>query len=92
MLETFMNSELWYAIVSIAPSVAAVVATVVSAVLALKKVADVINEFRQSNELKELIAETKRLLEENKALKKMNEKLLVELTRIKPLGWSDSDE
>lgn len=92
MIETFMSSEIWYLIVSIAPSVAAVVATVAGAFLSLKKVVNAINEFRQSNELKETNDTIQKLLEDNKALKKMNEKLLVELTRIKPLGWSDDNE
>lgn len=92
MIETFMSSEIWYLIVSIAPSVAAIVATVAGAVMSLKKVVNVINEFRQSNELKETNDKIQKLLEDNKALKKMNEKLLVELTRIKPLGWSDDNE
>ena len=92
MIETFMSSEIWYLIVSIAPSVAAVVATVAGAVLSLKKVVNVINEFRQSNELKKTNETIQKLLEDNKALKKMNEKLLVELTRIKPIGWSDDNE
>lgn len=84
-------TELWYFIVSIAPSVAAVLASVFSAVLALKKVAAAISEFRQSNELKKNNEQIAQLLKDNQTLKKMNEKLLVELTRIKPMGWTDDE-
>lgn len=86
-----MIEEVIYVIVSIAPSVAAVLATVVSALVALKKVAKIISEFRQSNELKVNNEQISQLLADNKSLKKLNEKLLVELTRIKPMGWTDDE-
>lgn len=92
MLETLMASDFWALIVAMAPAIGSVLATVISAILAIKKVAKVIAEFRQSNELKQNNAEIKALLEDNKQLKKMNEKLLVELTRIKPAGWCDNKE
>ena len=92
MLETLMASDFWALVVAMAPAVGSVLATVISAILAIKKVASVINEFRQSNELKQNNAEIKALLEDNKQLKKMNEKLLIELTRIKPAGWCDNKE
>lgn len=87
-----MIEEVLYIIVSIAPSVAAVLASVISAVLALKKVATTISEFRQSNELKKNNEQIYQLLQDNKTLKKMNEKLLVELTRIKPKEWTDDEK
>ena len=92
MLETLMASDVWALIVAIAPAVGSVLATVISAVLAIRKVASIISEFRQSNELKQNNAEIKALLEDNKQLKKLNEKLLVELTKIKPAGWCDDKE
>ena len=88
-MEEFMNSEVWQLIVDMLPSIAAVLATVVSAVLAIRKVAVAINEFRQSNELERNNQKLDALLNDNKELQKMNEKLLVELTRIKPAGWTD---
>lgn len=92
MIETMMTSELWTLFVAIAPAIGSVLATVISAIIAIKKVATTISEFRQSNELKQTTAQVKALLEDNKTLKKMNEKLLVELTRIKPAGWCDNKE
>lgn len=92
MMETIMTSELWTLIVAIAPAVGSVLATIISAILAIKKVATTISEFRQSNELKQNNAQIKELLEDNKQLKKMNQKLLTELTKIKPAGWSDDKE
>lgn len=92
MLETLMASDIWALIVAIAPAVGSVLATVISAILAIRKVASVISDFRQSNELKQNNAEIKALLEDNKQLKKLNKKLLVELTKIKPAGWCDDKE
>jgi len=92
MLETLMASDLWALVVAIAPAVGSVLATVISAILAIKKVAAVISEFRNSNEVKGLVAENKALREDNKHLTKLYEKLLVELTRIKPAGWCDDKE
>lgn len=86
-----MIEEIWYVVVSCAPSVAAVLASVISALLAIKKVATTISEFRQSNELKENNEQIKQLLADNKSLKKLNEKLLVELTKIKPKEWTDDE-
>ena len=89
MTETLFSSEIWTLIVSIAPAVGSVLATVISAVLAIRKVASTIAEFKQSNELKQNNESIRALLEDNRQLKKMNEKLLVELTKIKPAGWCD---
>lgn len=91
-MEEFMNSEIWQLIVDMLPSVAAVLATVVSAVLAIRKVAVAINEFRQSNELKVNNDRLEELLKDNAKLQSMNERLLVELTRIKPAGWTDDKQ
>lgn len=92
MMETFLNSELWALLVACAPAVGSVLATVVTVILSLKKLATTISEFRQSNELKQNNEQIKALLQDNKTLKKMNEKLLVELTRIKPKGWTDDEQ
>lgn len=92
MLEMITASEVWALLVAIAPAIGSVLATVISAVLAIRKVANVINEFKQSNELKHNNATINALLEDNKQLKKLNEKLLVELTKIKPAGWCDDKE
>lgn len=92
MMETFFSSEIWTLIVSIAPAVGSVLATVISAVMAIRKVTSTIAEFKQSNELKKNNENISSLLEDNRQLKKMNEKLLVELTKIKPAGWCDDKE
>lgn len=92
MIGTFFSSEIWTLIVSIAPAVGSVLATVISAVMAIRKVASTIAEFKQSNELKQNNKTISALLEDNRQLKKMNEKLLVELTKIKPAGWCDDKE
>lgn len=91
MIETIMSSEIWALFVACAPAVGSIIATVISAILAIRKVATVISEFRNSNEVKGLVAELKTSHEENKQLKKLNEKLLVELTRIKPKGYNDDE-
>ena len=79
-------------LVAIAPAVAGVLASVVSVIMGIKKVSTTISEFRQSNELKQNNAQIAELLQDNKQLKKMNEKLLVELTKIKPKGWVDDEQ
>lgn len=84
-----MSQEIINLIVTIAPSIAGIVGMIFSFILALKKVTSIINDFRQSNELKNNNEQISKLLADNAQLKKMNEKLLVELTRIKPLGWTD---
>ena len=85
-------SELMEILVAIAPAVAGVVASVVSVIMGIKKVSTTISEFRQSNELKQNNEQIAELLKDNKQLKKMNEKLLVELTKIKPKGWVDNEQ
>ena len=92
MLEMITASEVWALLVAIAPAIGSVLATVISAILAIRKVASIIAEFRQSNELKQNNATINALLEDNRQLKKLNEKLLVELTKIKPAGWCDDKE
>lgn len=82
-------TELWMIICAAFPSITAVLGTIVGLLIALKKFCTAINEFRNSNEIKQLIEQNKQALQDNAQLKKMNEKLIVELTRIKPQGWTD---
>ncbi len=89
MIESVMSSEIWTLLVALLPSLASIGASVLAALLAIKKVVQCIQEFRSSNELKENNETVKKLLQDNEQLKKLNEKLLVELTRIKPLSWTD---
>lgn len=89
MIESLMSSEIWTMLVALLPSLASIGASVLAAILAIKKVATVIQEFRQSNELKDATDRVDKLLKDNEQLKKLNEKLLVELTRIKPITWTD---
>lgn len=91
-MEEFMNSEIWKLVLDLMPSIAAVLATVVSAILAIRKVAVAISEFRQSNELKVNNERLEALLKDNAKLQAMNEKLLVELRRIRPVGWTDDKQ
>lgn len=84
-----MSQEIINLIVTIAPSIAGIVGMIFSFIVAIKKVTSIINDFRQSNELKKNNEQISQLLADNAQLKKMNEKLLVELTRIKPQGWTD---
>ncbi len=86
-----MSQELINLIITLAPSVASILGVVISVILAIKKVADTITEFKQSNELKENNELTTKLLKDNEQLKKLNEKLLVELTNIRPFGWTEDD-
>lgn len=84
-----MSADVISMLVSILPALSGVLATVVSAFLAISKVAKMVREFKQSNELKQNNEAIHQLLVDNQQLKKMNEKLLVELTKIKPAGWTD---
>lgn len=86
-----MSQELINLIITLAPSIASILGVVISVILAIKKVADTISEFKQSNELKENNELTTKLLKDNEQLKKLNEKLLVELTNIRPFGWTEDD-
>lgn len=87
-----MPQEIIDLIVTIAPSIGGIIGIVVSILLSIRKITTMINEFRQSNELKKNNEQIEALLKDNENLKKMNEKILVELTRIKPKGWCDDDQ
>ena len=84
-----MSSDILNLIITIAPSIAGILGMIVSFIMAIKKVTSIINDFKQSNELKNNNEQISKLLADNAQLKKLNEKLLVELTRIKPQGWTD---
>ena len=79
-------------LITLAPSIGGILGIIVSVILSLKELTKIINEFRQSNELKENNAQISALLKDNADLKKLNERLLVEITRIKPAGWCDDDK
>ena len=85
-------TELMEIFVLIAPAAAGVLASVVSVILGIKKIGTTIAEFRQSNELAEDNRIINDLLKDNKQLKKMNERLLVEFTKIKPKEWVDDEQ
>lgn len=84
-----MNTELLTLFASLAPAAISVISIVISVIMSIKKLTSMISEFKQSNELKNNNDMIKQLLEDNKSLKKLNERLLVELTKIKPAGWTD---
>lgn len=86
-----MSQELIDLIITIAPSIASIFGVLISVILTIRKVASTIADFKQSNELKENNELTTKLLKDNEQLKKLNEKLLVELTNIRPFGWTEDD-
>lgn len=85
-------NEIVQLLITLAPSIGGILGIIISVILSLKELTKIINEFRQSNELKENNAQISALLKDNSELKKLNERLLVELTRIKPAGWCDDDK
>ena len=88
MIEAFLATEFGMLLVALWPYLVALASTVFTAVMAIKKVADVINEFRNSNEVKDLEAEMKELIQDNRRLKQDIDTLTIELTKRRPLGWS----
>ena len=85
-------NEIVQLLITLAPSIGGILGIIISVILSLKELTKIINEFRQSNELKENNAQISALLKDNADLKKLNERLLVEITRIKPAGWCDDDK
>ena len=69
-------NEILSVIIQLAPSIGGVLGIVVTALLSIKKVADLISELKQSHE-------------DNKQLKRSNEKLISEITRIRQVGYTD---
>lgn len=89
MIEAFLATEFGMLLVALWPYIVALASTIFTAVMAIKKVADVINEFRNSNEVKALESEMRELIKENKMLKHDLDTLMVELTHRRPVGWTD---
>ena len=85
-------NEIVQLLITLEPSIGGILGIIISVILSLKELTKIINEFRQSNELKENNAQISALLKDNADLKKLNERLLVEITRIKPAGWCDDDK
>lgn len=71
------------------PSITAVLGVVASIVYSLIQTRKAIAELKNCDDIASLKNEVKHLCSENKTLQKMNEKLLSELTRIRPKGWTD---
>ena len=92
MIEAFLATQFGMLLVSLWPYLVALASTVFTAVMAIKKVADVINEFRNSNEVKALESDMRELIKENKQLKQDLDKVMVELTHKRPVGWTDDKE
>lgn len=84
-------NELIELLITIAPAVTGVLATVFSVLIAIHKLTTVISELKQTNEMKTLIDDLHTQSEENKQLKKLYEKLLIELTKIRPMGYTDDE-
>lgn len=89
MIEAFLATEFGMLLVALWPYLVALASTVFTAVLSIKKVADVINEFRNSNEVKALESDMRELIKENKSLKKDVDTLMIELTKVRPVGWTE---
>lgn len=89
MIEAFLATEFGMLCVALWPYIVALASTIFTAVMAIKKVADVINEFRNSNEVKALESEMRELIKENKMLKHDLDTLMVEITKKRPVGWTD---
>ena len=88
----FFQGDVWMSIVAMLPAVGGIIGMVITALLTIRKVAIAITELKNSKELAALLAELKAEREENKQLRKMYEKLQVELTRIKPAGYTEDKE
>ena len=91
MIEAFLATEFGVLCVALWPYIVALATTIFTAIMAIKKVADVINEFRNSNEVKGLEADMRELVKDNARLKKDLDKLMVELTKQRPVGWTDDN-
>lgn len=70
------------------PAIAAVLSVVVSVCVALSKISAALTEFKQSAEMKELIAALKTQTAQNEELQRVNKLLVDEITKIK--GYADS--
>ena len=71
------------------PSITAILGVVASILYSVLKTKKAVDDLKSCDDISKLRAEVKQLCQENKTLQKMNEKLLSELTRIRPRGWTD---
>lgn len=85
----FLNVELIAYIASLAPGLAAIISMIIVAIKSLHKVKTEVESFTQSKEVKELIAYNKKLSKDNALLAKNIEQLTIELSKVKPKGWTD---
>ena len=69
-----------------------IIGTIVTVILAVKKLTVAVNDLKHNDDLKEVIKCLNIEREESKRLRKMNESLLQELKRIKPLGGVDDEK
>ena len=87
-----MSQEVINYILTILPSIGGVIGIIISVILSIRKISSCINEFKQSNALKENNEKISALLKDNATLKEMNQKLLEEITRIRPKGRCDDEQ
>ena len=95
MIEIFTSlgmTELGAYLVSIGSPILSLVALVVVALMVIYKTTKAINELRNTNEIKELVDELKTAHTDNAALRKINKKLLQELSRKIYVEDADNDE
>lgn len=92
MIEAFLATQFGMLCVALWPYIVALASTIFTAVMTIKKVANVINEFRNSNEVKALESDMRELIKENKLLKQDLDKVMVELTHRRPVGWTDDNK
>lgn len=92
MIEAFLATEFGMLCVALWPYIVALGTNILAAILAIKKVGTCINEFRNSNEVRGLEADMRELIKENQSLKKDVDILMVELTKKRPVGWTDDKE
>lgn len=85
----FGMGELGAYILSLGSPLLALVALVVVSLITLYKLTKAITEFRNTDEMKDLVSALKTAHADNTALKKANKKLIQELTRKIDLGDLD---
>lgn len=91
-MSEFFSSDLWMTIMAMAPAIGGIIGMVITALLTIKKIAVAVTELKNSNEVRELLEALKAEREDNKQLKKMYAKLEMELTRIRPVGYTEDKE
>ena len=103
MIEAFLATQFGMLILALWPYLVALGSTIVTAVLAIKKVAQVINEFRNSNEVIELERQLAATVKDNAIMKHdfqmmvigmkndLN-KLTAEITKRHPIGYTEESD